>query len=179
MDFLTKPIKRELIRELASAFRKVFGYDNYYFDVIEVLERLPVMFDDVIVVIAPMSDPDVAKVPGTSYIDNGQFVIKIREDVYEGAYYYDIGGYRMHIMHEICHALLFMLGYSPKFDRAFKNESLNPYESIEWQAKALAGEILIPYGKTKGLSVDEIMDLCKVSRDAAIFRINLDSNEKK
>lgn len=180
MDFLTKPTKREYLRALAKAFKKILGYtDLYYMDVIDLLEKMPILFQNVFVEIVPQSDPDVSKVPGTVIPKNGDYIIKIRESIYDGAYYRCIGGYRMHIMHEICHVLLFMLGHQPKYDRAFKNESLNPYESIEWQAKALAGEFLIPYEETKGISVKQIMEVCKVSKQAAQFRVNLDLNNKE
>ena len=104
---------------------------------------------------------------------NDTYTILIREDVYNKAYEYEIGGYRMHIMHEISHVVLFKLGYTPKLNKVYPNYYLNLCNSIEWQAKALAGEILIPYDLTKELSVEEIMCKCKVSRDAAIKRKRL------
>ena len=85
----------------------------------------------------------------------------------------------MHIMHEICHVILFMLGYLPFFDRAYKNNELKPYESIEWQAKALAGEVLNPYEKTRGMTLEQIMKRCKVSKDAAQKRIDLDKEKEE
>ena len=83
-----------------------------------------------------------------------------------------IGGYRAHILHEICHAILCLLGFTPILDRAFKNNELKPFESMEWQAKALCGEILMPYEETEGLSVRQIRHLCQVSRESAELRYN-------
>ena len=84
----------------------------------------------------------------------------------------EIGAYRDHILHEICHAFLYMLGYTPLLERSFGNNELSNYESAEWQAKALCGEIMIPYDESKDMSVDEIMDNYKVSRGQAYYRFN-------
>ena len=40
------------------------------------------------------------------------------------------------------------------------------------QAKALCGEILMPYEETEGLSVRQIRHLCQVSRESAELRYN-------
>lgn len=77
-------------------------------------------------------------------------------------------------MHEISHVILFMLDFLPHIDVAYGNRDLKPYESVEWQAKALAGEILIPYEATKGMDYKSIKNRCKVSKDAALNRIRLD-----
>lgn len=50
---------------------------------------------------------------------------------------------------------------------------MKPYESIEWQAKALAGEVLIPYEATINLTFKEIVTKCKVSDDAALKRLRI------
>lgn len=103
---------------------------------------------------------------------NNEYLILISEKVYDGANELNIGGYRMHIMHEICHVILFKIGFKPNLEKVYKNKKLKAYESIEWQAKALAGEILIPYSATIDMTLDEIVKECKVSKEAALFRIN-------
>ena len=47
---------------------------------------------------------------------------------------------------------------------------------MEWQAKALCGEILIPYEETKGLSKNKIISYCKVSEECAIMRLKLNDD---
>ena len=79
----------------------------------------------------------------------------------------------MHIMHEIAHAFLCLIGFTPILDRQFKNNSLRAYESMEWQAKALAGEVLIDYDLTKGMSAFELFFKCGVSEESAFNRIKL------
>ena len=177
MDFRTKPISREKIRAIACWVRTyLFKCKNkYYFDVIKALELLPHKFSNVMVEIVLDDDPDLQDVPATTIPDmKGNYCIKIKETVYDDAYHKKNGGYRNHIMHEISHVILFMLGFLPHFDVAYGNKDLKPYESIEWQAKALAGEILIPYEATKEMDYKTIKKRCKVSRDAALNRVRLD-----
>ena len=44
------------------------------------------------------------------------------------------------------------------------------YCSVEWQAKALCGELMMPYNATKHLSIEKIMDKYGVSYEAAVQR---------
>ena len=178
MDFRTKKLNREKIRKIARIIKKeIFkSKDIYYFDVIYALEKLPILYDNVRVEIIDDEDSEIfSGAPSSIRIeDDGTYVIYIKQKVYEKAADNENGGYRMHIMHEICHYFLFSMGYTPIFDRTYKNKDLKPFESIERQAKALAGEILIPYDDTINLTVEEIMSKCKVSKDAAMYRIKLD-----
>ena len=176
MDYRTKPLKREQIREIASFVRtNIFKCKNkYYFDVIKALELMPHKFNNVTFEIVDDNDPDLEDVPATTIPDlNGNYLIKIKESVYEGAYFRKVGGYRNHIMHEISHCILFILGFFPHIDVAYGNRDLKPYESVEWQAKALAGEILIPYEATRGMDYKAIKKRCKVSEDAARNRLKI------
>jgi hypothetical protein len=69
-------------------------------------------------------------------------------------------------------------GFTPILDRAFNNNEIEPrYLSMEWQAKALAGEILVPYEETIGMSKKKIRCLCKVSDSLAKYRIFLDEHD--
>lgn len=175
MDYRTKPISRKDLRKLSKIIRKIFKCKNkYFFDVIKAFELLPMYFSSVTTEIVLDDDPELNDVPATTVPDmNGNYCIKIKESIYEGAYYKKIGGYRNHIMHEICHVILFIIGFTPYFDRTYKNNELKPFESIEWQAKALAGEVLIPYEKTINMSEKQIMHRCKVSKEAAKMRLKL------
>lgn len=172
MDYCTKPISRSKLRMIAGFIRKLFKSKNkYFFDVVKVFELLPHYFDNVFTEIVSDDDQELNGVPAaTILLENRRYCIKVKESVYEKAYFEKNGGYRMHIMHEISHYLLFMLGYTPQFDRVYKNKELKSYESVEWQAKALAGEILIPYENTIDMSTMSIMRKCKVSREAALNR---------
>lgn len=172
MDYITKPIGREKLRLLAELFRTIFKSDvSGRFDVLRALEILPDIFpgcsyqiiDDVLL-------PD--NVPARCSLDeNGNFIIEIKNGVYIGAYQKDIGAYRGFICHEICHVFLYKIGYTPIFNRQFGNNVIPPYRSVEWQTKALCGEVMMPYNETKDLSKEEIMDIYGVSKGFAEKRL--------
>lgn len=169
MDHKTKRISRNRIIEIAKifrcAFKKYISKDGLYVDVIGITEVLPSVCENITIEI--VEDKSLKEVPATCQPDyNGNYLIKIKESVYDGACE-DIGGYRMHIMHEISHALLCMLGYTPICERSFKNRELRACESMEWQAKALAGEILIDKDLTSNMTIDEIVEKCAVSYESA------------
>ena len=75
------------------------------------------------------------------------------------------------ITHELCHVFLFKIGYTPIVERRYGDRQLKPYESVEWQAKALCGEVMMPYDETKGMSVYEIKAIYGVSDEQANYRL--------
>lgn len=176
MDYKTKRISRNRIRLIAKIFRRVFkeciSKDGLYVDVIKLFELIPHKFNNIITEV--VDDEVLNNIPGRCSPDlNGNYHIQIKESVYNGAYD-GIGGYRTHIVHELSHAFLCMFGYTPVYDRSFKNNELIPCESMEWQAKALAGEILMEYDLTKGMDIEGLIEKCGVSIDGAYNRITRD-----
>lgn len=92
--------------------------------------------------------------------------IHIRESVYNKALK-DDGSALGIITHELCHYyLIFILGIKPDFRYNYqsKDEEIKPYLSIEWQAKALCGELMIPYEKCKNKTLNQIMYITKSSK---------------
>lgn len=77
----------------------------------------------------------------------------------------------MTVMHEIAHYLLLVI-CGVKFERNFENTDVITYKDPEWQAKALAGEIMCPHELIKALSADEIAEKCGVSLLAARYNLN-------
>ena len=162
MDYKTKPTSREELRRIARCIRKLFRCKNKFrFNVLTAFEKMPVIFPSVTCTVVE-DDEIEGDIPGRCIPDfEGCYTIEVKSSIYEGAAA-GVGGYRAHILHEICHAVLCML----------KNKELKPFESMEWQAKALCGEIMMPYEETEGLSVRQIQHLCKVSRESAELRYN-------
>lgn len=182
MDYMTKPINRFEIRVIAKWFRTRFDCKNKLrFDVIDAFERFPCLASNVVTQV--IDDNDTSCMPlnipssCTETLD-GTLEIRIREKVYDGACL-GVGGYRAHILHEMCHAVLITMGFRPIAARAFNNNQIEPFRSMEWQAKALAGEILVPYEETKEMSLKQIMFYCKVSKACAEKRLKLDENNTK
>ncbi len=168
MDYMTKPISRMALRQLAPCFRQLFGVANTGpFPVLEALEKVPDIFDG-----SAFTIVEDSKMPKTiparcSPIDGGGFLIEIQESVYEGAYKHQIGAYLGFICHEICHLFLFEIGFTPIYERSFENNQIPAYRSIEWQAKALCGEVMMPYEETRFMCVEQIMTDYNVSKGFA------------
>lgn len=171
MDYLTKSVNRKQLRELSIILRKLFGLDeNCKIPVIEMLDRLPYVFKGSYYSV--VEDRELPKnVPAACrQISETAFEIRIKNSVYIGAYERDVGGYRAHILHEICHVFLYTLGFKPILQRSFRNGELAPYKSAEWQAKALCGETMMPFKETKHLTTEQIMKIYGVSRAQAEYR---------
>ena len=173
MDYKTKKISRNQIRIMAKIFRDIFkeciSKNGLYVDVIKMFEITPSIFKNITTEIVP--DEVLDNIPGRCNPDfNGNYHIQIKESVYIGAVE-GVGGYRTHILHELSHAFMCMVGFTPVCDRSFKNRELLPYESMEWQAKALTGEILMDNDLTKGMAIEELIENCGVSRSGANNRI--------
>ncbi len=173
MDYITKPTSRGELREFSHIFRFLFGVkDNVSpFPVLEALEKLSDVFRGSNYVI--VEDEDLpANVPARCYSNEfGTFTIEIKNSIYNGAYKKKIGAYLGFICHEMCHVFLFKIGFTPIVERSFGNNEIRPFESVEWQAKALCGEVMMPYEATVNMSCSEIMTTYHVSKTSANYRI--------
>lgn len=170
MEYVAEPLQRLQLRELSSAVRKTLGLESVlYFPVLPFLERvMPILFPEFHVEIVPEEDFPPNKHADT---DVANHVISIREDIYEGAVA-GVGRDRMTIVHEISHYLL-MVVCGVKFSRAFGDAPVKTYCDPEWQAKALAGEIMCPNNLIGTMSVDEIAEQCGVSESAARYNLKI------
>lgn len=172
MDYVTKKMSRNDARSFAVILRQLFGLPEYgSFPVMQALEKVPDIFKGCYVTVIEDSEmPD--NIPARCLpIAENIFVIEIAESTYVKAMN-GVGACLNHICHEICHVFLFFLGYTPIFERSFGNREIPPYCSVEWQAKAVCGEVMMPYEETKNLSVDEIVKKYHVSYAAARYRKN-------
>lgn len=95
--------------------------------------------------------------------------IKIRNDVYERACN-GAGRDRMTIAHEFAHFVtLCICGF--KLARSFDSNPVPAYQDPEWQAKCLAGELMIDCDLVKGMTMDEVCTACGVSTQAAMVQL--------
>lgn len=178
-DAVTKPISRLKLRELATKYRKIFGYGpNDRIDPIRDLERIGEFINPRLAYSIVDNDELPRNIHGSFTLTPEGGSILIKESVYDGARKRKVGGYRMDICHEICHAILAEEGYVPIAQRDIAGKKTVAFCSCEWQAKALAGEIMIPYEATKGMTSKEIMAKYGVSKEAAEYRLSLDINDK-
>ncbi len=174
MDYKTKPTSRRDLRCYSQILRKIFKVPLAgAFPVLEVLDKLNDVFKDCnyeIVDDKKLSPQTMARCTPN---DQGGFTIEIKESIYVGAYEKQTGAFLGFICHEICHIFLFRIGFTPIFERSFENNELPAYCSVEWQAKALCAEVMIPYDETKGMSITSIENTYHVSKAFARNRKKL------
>ena len=171
LDYMTKPTSRRELRQMAPLFRALFGVDkSSVFPVMEALEKLPDVFPGSSFVVLPDNNLP-ADTPARCRPDaKGNFVVEIKETVYNGACYKKIGAYRGFIVHEICHIFLYKIGFTPIYTRSFENNKIPAYCSVEWQTKALCGEVMMPFDDTKDMCSEEIHIYYGVSKAFAEYR---------
>lgn len=156
------------LRALAKKIRAVFGLeDTLYFPAVEVLE-----------VIHKFDESAHFEVVGADELEEGEHAvtdivnktIKIREDVYDGACSGN-GRDRMTIVHEFAHFITLCV-FEFRLARRFDGAEIPAYQDPEWQAKCLAGELMIDSDLVKGMTVDEVVSKCGVSEDAARYQLS-------
>ena len=174
MDYKTKSTSRRDLRCYSQILRKIFKVPlTGAFPVLEVLDKISDVFKDCnyeIVDDKKLSPQTMARCTPN---DQGGFTIEIKESIYVGAYEKQIGAFLGFICHEICHIFLFRIGFTPIFERSFENNELPAYCSVEWQAKALCAEVMIPYEETKCMSITSIENTYHVSKAFARNRKKL------
>lgn len=154
------PMSRRGLRDFAHEFRKICGMeDELYFPIVHLIEwALPALgFDYEIVSVKEM---------GNAYgvTHTGMRVMKIREDVYDGAV---LGNPRDRFT--LCHELGHFLLHTP--DRVnFARGEVPAYMRPEWQANVFAGELMAPYDLVANMSPSEIADKCGMSLTAATIQ---------
>ena len=180
MDYETKPTSRNDLRRYSIYFRKLFDVpETGPFPVLEALDKVNDVFEDcgyVIVEDKKLSPQTMAQcVPN----ERGGFTIEIKNSVYQCAYDHNVGALRGFICHEICHIFLFKIGFTPIYARSFADHELAPYRSVEWQAKALCAEVMIPFEETIGMMPKMLVEKYQVSKAFAKARRKLDDKNRK
>lgn len=162
MGYASTPRSRNDLRLAAIKLRRNFGFeDDEPVDPVRILELLGIFNSDFeIVSVEEMGDRH-----GDTQLMKR--VVRIREDVYEGAVQ-GRGRDRFTICHEIAHLFLHSSLCENVSLARMDERSIPIYKNPEWQADAFAAEFMMPYGELKsGMTVDEVMRTYGVSRAAA------------
>ena len=180
MDYETKPTSRRDLRSFAVYVRKLFDVpEGGPFPVLEALEKLPDVFEGSGYQIVEDKKLPPQTMAQCTPNNAGGFTIEIKESVYAGAYENQVGAFLGFICHEICHVFLFKIGFTPVYTRSFADGELPAYRSVEWQAKALCAEVMLPYEETRGMKPKELMDTYHVSKAFATKRRKLEKQERR
>lgn len=166
IDYDVPPLSIEDIRCLARSVRTLIGQENKCkFPVILFFERvLPELFPDYKFLIVP--DSEMIKNAYAITCHQRKYM-KIRESVYVRANE-GVGRDLFTIAHEIGH--LFMHNCETVSFTRVNTFAKQAYRSAEWQANQFAAELLMPYDLIKDSSIEEIVEKCCVSTEAARIR---------
>ncbi|MCR4600121.1 MAG: ImmA/IrrE family metallo-endopeptidase [Clostridia bacterium] len=180
MDYETKPTSRKNLRKFAGYLRELFGVSSTgAFPVLEVLDLIRDIFENSGYEIVEDNKLPPQTMAQCSPNDEGGYTIEIKESVYEGARNKKVGAFRGFICHEICHVFLFEIGFTPLFARSFEENKIPAFRSVEWQAKALCGEVMIPYEESRNMGIQEICDKYNVSKAFAVMRKKQEKKERR
>lgn len=184
-------LSRKQIRLIAKYFRKMFEIKTILFPVMMVLELLVNKFSNILYY-SVEDDDDFELGVMAALVENvegneSMYCIKIKNSVYDDAIKGD-GASLGFICHEMCHfVLIHILGIGPKlyintngiaYTRVIEPRSLPLFKSMEWQAKALCGEVMIPYEKCKDHTLEQIVKETNSSVEQAKFFLkNVAKNE--
>lgn len=168
MNVAAEGLSRIRIRKITTGLRKLARrMEEPYFQIVEFIEH-------------KMGDPDndfnyeivsADEMEGMyGNMNTGANVMRIREDVYEGA----IKGVprdRFTLCHELGH---YLLHQPERVSHARGN--VPAYQDPEWQANVFAAELMAPYHLIGEMTIEEIMEKCGMSRQAATIQYNICNN---
>ena len=168
MDYESRlSLSRIQVREISKFARRMLKIKTVKFPVLKALEKLIDKFpNNLFYRILPDDEFETNVMAELVPEGNDVYCIKIRETVYEKAVNGDRASLGF-ICHEMCHFILIhIFDAGPvmyvnvsglAYARSFKDKELPRYKSMEWQAMALCGEIMIPYEKCKNYSFNQIV----------------------
>lgn len=172
MDYEIRPTSRKELRLYAKLFRSICGFtENEPIDPVMLLDRLPDLegFNNVRYSVVYNNELP-GNVPAQCTPMEDGYMLQVKESVYNGAHLKRTGGSRMHIMHEIMHVYLDKLGFTPIYSRNLTSD-VPFYRRLEWAVMAIAGEVMMPFEATIGMSKKELMKIYGVSDKAAQKRL--------
>ena len=173
MDYESKPVSRHDLRKFAQELRMMFHVPlTGPFPVLELLDKLADVFPGSNYQIVEDSDLPPRTMAVCEMNDNGRYTIKIKESVSSGAKTSGAPNLGF-ICHEICHVFLLFKGFKPLLSVNRQNLTIPAYCSMEWQAKALCGEVMIPYEVSIGMSEETLVATYHVSWAFAEYRCRM------
>ena len=175
-------LSREKIRILSVFVRKILQVKTLKFPVLKVLDKLELLFPENFYYVSEEDCFFEKSVP--AYIEQegpNEYCIHIKQSVYDGALK-GRGDCLGFINHEIAHfCLIHIFNIGPKsikfgnsiiYSREPKEGKIPPFKSMEWQAKALCGELMIPFDKCKDMSYWEIIYKTNSSGEQAAYFVD-------
>lgn len=156
IDYETRPVSRKLIRKFSKIIRNDLKIKNNKISIDEIMDKVYLKYG----VTFSYEEANEFDDGVVCYLDfeGEEPCVHIRNDVYENASRGDRKSIGF-IIHEICHFYLIKIfKYQPVNLVPFPSRFLPNYKSMEWQAKALCGEVMIPFDQFKDKTIEEILE---------------------
>ena len=171
IDYKTWPLSRKQIRKISKIIRKDLNLKGFKISIEDLMNKVSLKYGVTFLV----EEDKEFKSGVVCYFNiiNSKAFIHIRNSVYENACCDDHKSIGF-IIHEICHFYLIMIfKYYPIEAKQYKSRELINYRSMEWQAKALCGELMIPYESFKDKTIEEIVNETNSSFSQACYFKNV------
>lgn len=171
MRYSCQPVSRRQLRMLSRSIRETEGLSSeLWFPAIKFLEMLHKIIGDEDFYPEIVPDDKWDQPPTIhAYFDLNDNCIRVKESIYLGACN-GVGRDRMTIVHECAHVILIKRCHL-KLTRSF-DDNVPVYRDPEWQAKCLAGELMVPADLVCGMSDLEVAEKCGVSVEAARYQLS-------
>lgn len=177
MQYMADPLSREDIRQFANLIRAKCGLKYVLMlPVLRLLEVFGSIIEDLSFNYEIIDDNALPEDKHAEY-NATENCVYIKNSVYQGAFQ-GCGRDRMTIVHELSHAFLIKVS-GVNLYRSFGESPIPAYKDPEWQAKCLAGELMMPINLIKDMSPSEIAKECGVSLDAANYHKSKMKNIKR
>ena len=164
-EFICDPQSREDFRKFAKAIRRKYGYENqFYFPIEKLFDQMALDFNFEYEILDDEEFDD--NVFAETELNENK--IYFRNSLFENAMNGDGFG-RMTLAHELEHILSFKLFGIRLYRKIIPNDKA--YKDPEWHAKCFAGELLMDYEMTEGMTTLEVEVKCGVTSDAANYRV--------
>ena len=164
--YKAEPLSNEIIMDLTQQLRHMLGCSSDCpLDILAVLEyAMPELFEEFDYSIKAR---EYMRIDSHAYTDPQTNEIVIREDIYARARIGE-GRDRFTIAHEIGHYILHNSSLVA-LTRVYPDDKIKPYEDVEWQADAFAGELLCPCSAIADteMTIEQIANYYGVSIQAA------------
>lgn len=162
--FKVEPKSRDDLRVLAKEIRMCLGIEDIlYFPADRIMEIIHKIDSEAHFEVVEENELNEGDFATTDVISK---TIKIRNDIYDKACEGDPFA-RMVIVHEFSHFITINV-YGFELAMNIGKRKIPAYEDPEWQAKCLAGELMMPFDKMNGMSYKDIEQKCGVTRQAVI-----------
>ena len=174
MYYESSPTSRFELISIAKDVKTVLKIEDLYFPIIKIYDDL-MLAGKLFYLIVEDDDTIFESENELAYYSYNENLVYIKSSVWIEAEN-DIGRSRFTLTHELCHYLLIRV-----FDFGYQICEKEPkkYKDPDWQADFLAGALLMDFEKTEGMSVAELIEICKVSEEAALVHISAAKELKK